>query len=187
MKRNLAILLGFSFLSSLVYAQTSDSTAANVTNDTTAGATTSSMTHKAANTRVNLAEQNKRAGEAFLATNKNMPGVVATKSGLEYKILEAGKGPKPTKDDIVTVDYEGKLINGHIFDSSYQRGQPATFPLSQVIDGWQEGLQMMQTGATWELFIPSKLAYGESGAPGAIGPNETLIFKVHLIAIKHAG
>lgn len=183
MRRNLAILLGFSFLSSLVYGQTPDSTAANVSNDTTTSTTTTStVTHAPA--AASTADQNKRAGEAFLATNKNMPGVVTTASGLEYKIIDPGNGPKPTKNDVVTVDYEGKLINGQVFDSSYQRGQPATFPLSQVIEGWQEGLQMMHTGSTWEFFIPAKLAYGEAGAPGAIGPNETLLFKVHLIAVK---
>jgi len=128
--------------------------------------------------------KNQQLGAAFLATNKTKPGVVTTPSGLQYKIVKQGHGPKPSKNAIVTVDYEGKLINGQVFDSSYKRGRPATFPVTGVIQGWQEALQMMHRGATWMVYIPPKLAYGAQGVPGGIGPNETLIFKVHLISIK---
>lgn len=123
-------------------------------------------------------------GAAFLSANKNKAGVVTTASGLQYEVIETGKGKKPTITDSVTVDYEGKLINGKVFDSSYQRGQPATFPLNQVIAGWQEAIPMMNEGSTWMLYIPAKLAYGEEGAGGVIGPNEALIFKVHLISVN---
>jgi len=132
-----------------------------------------------------LAEQNEQAGDTFLATNKKAEGVIALPNGMQYKILTPGTGAKPVLTDTVTVNYEGKLINGHVFDSSYQRGQAISFPLNGVIEGWQQGLQLMKTGATWELYIPANLAYGERGAPGAIGPNETLIFKVNLISIKN--
>lgn len=131
------------------------------------------------------AEKNQQVGEAFLAKNKTQPGVITTDSGLQYKILNKGDGPIPTQNDTVVVDYEGKLIDGKIFDSSYRRGQPITLPVSGVISGWQEALTKMPVGSTWELYIPSNLAYGKAGALGAIGPNETLIFKVHLIRIKN--
>lgn len=129
-------------------------------------------------------EAAKKQGDAFLMINKNKKGIVTLPSGLQYEIITSGKGKKPTKDDVVTVDYEGKLINGEVFDSSYKRGQPATFPVNGVIPGWTEALQLMNEGSTWMLYIPSTLAYGEAGAGGAIGPNEALIFKVHLITIK---
>lgn len=128
--------------------------------------------------------QNAQEGAAFLAANKSKPGVVTLPSGLQYKIVKAGTGAKPTVNDTVTVDYQGQLINGKVFDSSYKRGVPATFPLQDVIAGWTEGLQLMKTGGTWMFYIPAKLAYGERGAPGAIPPNATLIFKVHLISTK---
>lgn len=131
-----------------------------------------------------LAEKNHQLGNAFLAANKDRPGVVTTSSGLQYKILTAGKGSKPTINDTVSVEYEGRLLNGNIFDSSYERGQPTTFPVNAVIAGWQEALKLMPTGSTWEIYIPSDLAYGDQGAQGVIGPNETLIFKVHLISIQ---
>ncbi len=130
-----------------------------------------------------LADKNLKAGEKFLATNKAKSGVKTLTNGLQYKVIKAGKGKSPSRNDVVTVDYEGKLINGKVFDSTYKRGKSATFKLSQVIPGWQQALQMMKAGATWELFIPSKLAYGAKGLGGPIGPNETLIFKVHLIAV----
>jgi len=104
--------------------------------------------------------------------------------GLQYKVLTEGTGAKPSKDDTVTVDYAGKLIDGTEFDSSYKRGQPASFPVTGVIPGWVEALQMMKEGSTWELYIPASLAYGQDGMPPAIGPNETLIFKVRLISIN---
>lgn len=127
------------------------------------------------------AQKNQQFGSAFLDANKERPGVVTTASGLQYKIITPGTGPKPTLQDTVTVDYEGRLLDGKIFDSSYERGTPATFPVNAIIAGWQEALQLMPVGSTWEIYIPAKLAYGDQGAQGVIGPNETLIFKVHLI------
>ena len=129
-------------------------------------------------------QKNKMQGEAFLAENKKKPGVVTLPSGLQYQVVVAGKGEKPADQDMVTVNYEGKLIDGTVFDSSYKRGEPATFPVSGVIPGWVEALKLMNAGSTWMLFIPAELAYCEMGAPPAIGPNETLIFKVDLIEIK---
>lgn len=129
------------------------------------------------------AEKNQKAGEAFLADNRTKKGVVETASGLQYKVIDAGKGKSPSKSSTVTVNYEGKLLSGKVFDSSYKRKQPASFGVSQVIAGWTEALSLMQPGATWELYIPAKLAYGEHGIPGVIGPNEVLIFKVQLIAV----
>ena len=109
---------------------------------------------------------------------------MALPSGLQYKIVEAGKGLKPSKEDTVTVDYTGRLINGEVFDSSEKTGKPATFKVSQVIPGWTEALQMMPAGSTWEVYVPSALAYGPRSVGGPIGPNETLIFKIHLISIE---
>jgi len=105
---------------------------------------------------------------------------------LQYKIITPGKGSHPTDADMVTVHYEGKLIDGTVFDSSYKRGEPITFPVNGVIQGWVEALKLMQPGATWELYIPSALAYGEQGAPPSIGPNQALIFKVNLLEVKKA-
>lgn len=121
-------------------------------------------------------------GKAFLTENAKKEGVVTLPSGLQYKVLVAGNGPKPTANQTVKVNYEGTLIDGTVFDSSYRRGEPIEFGVTQVIPGWVEGLQLMPVGSTWMLYIPSNLAYGEYGAGGAIGPNETLIFKVELIA-----
>lgn len=126
---------------------------------------------------------NEKAGEAFLKANAQKKDVVTTSSGLQYKILKKGTGPKPDADSSVTVNYEGKLINGKVFDSSYKRGQPATFQVNQVIKGWQEALQMMPEGSTWDVYIPANLAYGDQAVPG-IGPNQTLIFKVNLIKVN---
>jgi FKBP-type peptidyl-prolyl cis-trans isomerase FklB len=123
-------------------------------------------------------------GEEFLAKNKNKPGVVTLPDGLEYKVIVEGKGATPTDNDIVKVHYEGKLVNGTEFDSSYKRGEPVSFPVTGVIPGWTEALKLMKVGSIWELYIPSALAYGEQGMPPVIGPNETLIFKVELIEIK---
>ncbi|MFT3741621.1 MAG: FKBP-type peptidyl-prolyl cis-trans isomerase [Gammaproteobacteria bacterium] len=122
--------------------------------------------------------------ESFMQENEKKPGVVTLPSGLQYEVITPGEGKKPGPRDTVTVDYEGKLLNGTVFDSSYKRGQPATFPVNGVIAGWQEALQLMNTGATWMLYIPSNLAYGKTGAGGLIGPDETLIFKVHLISVN---
>jgi len=125
---------------------------------------------------------NKKAGEAFLAANKTKEGVVTLPSGLQYKILKEGTGPKPTASDSVVCNYKGTLIDGKEFDSSYKRGQPVTFPVSGVIKGWTEALQLMPVGSKWELWIPSDLAYGDMGRPG-IDPGDTLIFEVELISI----
>lgn len=130
-------------------------------------------------------EANKKEGDAFLAANKSKEGVVTLPSGLQYKILTPGSGPKPTATDSVVCNYKGTLINGTEFDSSYKRGEPATFPVTGVIKGWTEALQLMPVGSKWQLFIPSDLAYGPRGTPGGpIGPNATLIFEVELISIK---
>lgn len=131
-----------------------------------------------------LAEKNKQAGDAFLAKNRKAKGVKETASGLQYKILKAGTGPKPTTKNTVTVNYRGTLIDGTEFDSSYKRGQPATFPLQGVIQGWQEALQMMHKGGKWMVYIPANLAYGPRAASPVIGPNATLIFEVELLDIK---
>jgi FKBP-type peptidyl-prolyl cis-trans isomerase len=129
-------------------------------------------------------ETNKKEGDAFLAANKSKPGVVTLPSGLQYKILTEGKGPKPTAADTVVCNYRGTLIDGKEFDSSYKRGEPATFPVSGVIKGWTEALQLMPVGSKWQLFIPPDLAYGARGAGADIGPNATLIFEVELLSIK---
>jgi len=130
------------------------------------------------------ADKNKGEGEAFLAANKSKDGVVTLPSGLQYKILTAGTGPKPTASDSVKCNYRGTLINGTEFDSSYKRGQPATFAVGQVIKAWTEALQLMPVGSKWQLFVPSSLAYGERGAGAEIGPNATLIFEVELLSIE---
>ena len=129
-------------------------------------------------------ESNQKAGDAFLAANKAKEGVVTLPSGLQYKILTEGKGPKPAATDTVVCNYRGTLLNGKEFDSSYKRGQPASFPLNQVIKGWTEGVQLMSTGSKYEFYIPATLAYGARGAGADIGPNATLIFDVELISIK---
>jgi FKBP-type peptidyl-prolyl cis-trans isomerase FklB len=130
-------------------------------------------------------EANKKEGDAFLAANKTKEGVVTLPSGLQYKILKEGNGPKPTASDSVVCNYKGTLINGTEFDSSYKRGEPATFPVTGVIKGWTEALQLMPVGSKWQLFIPPDLAYGPRGTPGGpIGPNATLVFEVELISIK---
>ena len=131
-----------------------------------------------------LAEKNKKEGEAFLAENKKKQGVITMPSGLQYKILTDGKGKSPKATDAVTVNYKGTLIDGTEFDSSYKRGQPATFTVNGVIPGWTEALQLMREGSKWKLFVPSNLAYGERGAGGPIGPNAVLIFEVELLSVK---
>jgi FKBP-type peptidyl-prolyl cis-trans isomerase FklB len=150
-------------------------------NTTTAGAAAGAQSVQ---TAVDPAEKNKQTGAKFMEDNKAKSGVVTLPSGLQYSVIEAGKGKKPTASDMVTVDYEGKLLNDQVFDSSYKRGQPASFPVNGVIAGWQEALQLMNEGSTWMLYIPPNLAYGEAGAGPAIGPNETLVFKVHLIKVQ---
>jgi FKBP-type peptidyl-prolyl cis-trans isomerase FkpA len=126
----------------------------------------------------------KEAGEKFLAENGKRSGVKTTASGLQYEIVTEGTGATPKASDKVTVHYKGTLIDGTEFDSSYARGQPVTFPLGNVIPGWTEGLQLVKTGGKAKLFIPSNLAYGERGAGAKIGPNETLVFEVELVAIE---
>ncbi len=168
MKKAIITLLGLGIVSANVYAaETASSTGA------AGGGNLQSPASK------NITE-----GEAFLAANKQKPGVVTLPSGLQYKIMTGEAGKSPKAEDTVTVDYEGTLINGQEFDSSYKRGQPATFPVMGVIPGWTEILQLMPVGATWMVYIPASLAYGEQGAPPSIGPNETLIFKIHLISIN---
>lgn len=130
------------------------------------------------------ADANQKEGDAFLAANKAKEGVVALPSGLQYKILTPGTGPKPTAADTVVCNYKGTLLNGTEFDGSEKHGGPATFPVSGVIKGWTEALQLMPVGSKWQLFIPASLAYGERGAGGDIGPNATLIFEVELVSIK---
>jgi len=127
---------------------------------------------------------NKKIGEEFLAANKTKDGVVTLPSGLQYKILTAGTGPKPTAADTVNCNYRGTLIDGTEFDSSYKRGQPASFALNQVIKGWTEALQLMPVGSKWQLFIPSDLAYGDPGRGPQIGPGATLIFEIELLSIQ---
>lgn len=129
-------------------------------------------------------EENKKAGEAFLAGNKTKEGVVTLPSGLQYRILKAGDGRKPTDADIVECNYRGTLIDGKEFDSSYAKGKPSTLSVAGVIPGWREAFKLMPTGSRWQLFIPPQLAYGEMGGGRKIGPNETLIFEVELLAVK---
>jgi FKBP-type peptidyl-prolyl cis-trans isomerase FklB len=126
--------------------------------------------------------ENKMKGEAFLTSNKTKPGVSSTASGLQYKVITSGTGPKPTETDKVKVHYHGTLVDGTVFDSSVNRGEPATFGVTQVIKGWVEALQLMPVGSKWTLYIPSDLAYGPQGPP-AIGPNQALVFDVELIEI----
>ena len=129
-------------------------------------------------------EANKKAGEAFLAENKTKEGVVTLPSGLQYKIITAGTGPKPAASDSVVCNYRGTLLDGKEFDSSFKRGQPATFPVSGVIKGWTEAVQLMPVGSKWQLFVPADLAYGDRGAGPDIGPQSTLIFEVELLSIE---
>ena len=131
----------------------------------------------------NESANNLKESEAFLAKNKLEEGVVTLPSGLQYKVLEKGEGPSPKATEQVKVHYTGSLINGSIFDSSIERGEPIVFGVNQVIPGWTEALQLMSVGSRWMLYIPSDLAYGESGAGGVIGPNQALIFEVQLIEI----
>lgn len=130
-----------------------------------------------------MAKENKAKGEKFLAENADKDGVETTDSGLQYEVVEEGDGPKPEASDSVTVHYTGKLLNGDVFDSSRERGEPVTFQLSQVIPGWTEGLQLMNEGSRYKLYIPSDLAYGPGGNR-SIGPNETLIFDVELLKVN---
>jgi FKBP-type peptidyl-prolyl cis-trans isomerase len=139
---------------------------------------------KDARRNIEQAEANMQEGEEFLAENKTKDGVVETASGLQYVVLTEGEGPSPVAADRVKVHYEGKLLDGKVFDSSYERGEPSEFVLSQVISGWTEGVQLMRVGGKYRFFVPSDLAYGGRGAGRDIGPNTTLIFEVELISIE---
>ncbi len=131
-----------------------------------------------------LAKKNSEEGKAFLAENAKKEGVKVTDSGLQYEVLKSGNGPSPKPTDIVTTNYKGTLPNGEEFDSSYARKQPATFPLDRVIPGWQEALGMMKVGDTWRVVLPANLAYGETGAPPKIGPNQPLVFEIELLDVQ---
>lgn len=133
---------------------------------------------------VQRALQAKADGEAFLSANKKKEGVTTLASGLQYKVIKSGSGKQPKATDSITAHYQGSLINGTVFDSSYQRGTPATFAVNQVIQGWQQVLPLMHEGDKWQVFIPSSLGYGESGAGSTIGPNETLLFDIELISVN---
>jgi FKBP-type peptidyl-prolyl cis-trans isomerase FklB len=131
-----------------------------------------------------VGDANKKEGDEFLAQNKAKEGVVTLPSGLQYKILKEGTGPKPSASDSVVCNYKGTLIDNTEFDSSYKRGQPATFPVGQVIKGWTEVLQLMPVGSKWQVFVPSDLAYGPRAPGGTIGPNAALIFEIELLSIQ---
>lgn len=130
------------------------------------------------------ADKNEKAGTDFLAENKKKKGITELPSGLQYQVVEKGKGKKPSSSDTVEVNYRGTLINGTEFDSSFKRGKPAIFKVNGVIPGWTEALQLMEEGAKWKIYVPSKLAYGARGAGPSIGPNETLIFDIELLSVK---
>src|SRR3712207_5284980 len=145
------------------------------------------MMEAQANRAREAGKKNLEIGEKFLAENKTKEGVKTTPSGLQYKVLKEGSGTSPKETDIVETHYRGTLINGTEFDSSYKRNEPTSFPVNRVIKGWTEALQLMKPGSKYQLFVPANLAYGERGAGGEIGPNETLIFEVELISVKPAG
>ncbi|KAB2658569.1 MAG: FKBP-type peptidyl-prolyl cis-trans isomerase [Verrucomicrobia bacterium] len=145
------------------------------------------MTAGAAAREKSAGEKNLKEGEAFLAANAKKDGVKTTASGLQYKVTKAGSGASPKATDEVKVHYHGTLIDGTVFDSSVERKEPITFPVNGVIPGWVEALQLMKVGDKWQIFIPSKLAYGERGPGGKIGPNATLIFDVELLGIEKPG
>ena len=130
------------------------------------------------------ADENRKRGEAFLARNRQQAGVKVLSNGIQYRVIKKGSGPRPTASDTVVVNYRGRLVDGQEFDSSYKRGEPATFPVNGVIKGWQEILPLMPAGSKWEVVVPSDLAYGAAGAGGHIGPNETLVFDIDLLEVK---
>jgi FKBP-type peptidyl-prolyl cis-trans isomerase FklB len=131
-----------------------------------------------------VSAKNLKDGADYLAANKKKAGIITTASGLQYKVITTGKGPKPTATSVVKTHYRGTLLDGTEFDSSYKRNEPAEFEVGQVIKGWTEALQLMNVGSKWQLYIPAELAYGERGAGGTIGPNSALIFDVELISIQ---
>jgi FKBP-type peptidyl-prolyl cis-trans isomerase FklB len=142
------------------------------------------ITDKLFNMKNEKASANLKAGQEFLAANKQKPGITTLPSGLQYEVITEGTGIKPLARNNVTCHYHGSLIDGTVFDSSVQRGQPATFPLNRVISGWTEGLQLMGVGSKWRFFIPPNLAYGERQTGSDIGPNSTLIFEVELLGVS---
>jgi len=142
-----------------------------------------SIADKLAQMKADKAAENLQAGEEFLAANKTKEGVIALPSGLQYQVLTEGSGPKPSATDTVKCHYHGTLIDGTVFDSSVQRGQPAKFPLNMVIKGWTEGVQLMGEGSKWRFFIPADLGYGNRQVSAQIGPNCALIFDVELLEI----
>jgi len=142
------------------------------------------MTTKRTERMTAAAQKNKKEGDAFLAENTKKQGVVTLPSGLQYKVLKTGAGPIPKQNDTVRCHYQGTLVGGKEFESSYKRGEPIEFTFGQVIRGWAEALQLMSVGSKWELYVPSNLAYGEQGRGADIGPNATLIFEVELLGIK---
>lgn len=137
-----------------------------------------------AKARKTTGEENRKAGEAFLAENRLKEGVVALPSGLQYRILKAGEGKTPTEAHTVEVHYKGSLVDGKVFENSYAKGKPATVRVKEVIPGWREALKLMPVGSKWQLFIPSELAYGKKGSGRLIGPNAALVFEVELLAIR---
>ncbi len=143
-----------------------------------------SLADRLFNMKADKAASNLKAGEDFLAANKDKPGVITLPSGLQYEVMTEGTGAKPTADKTVTCHYHGTLIDGTMFDSSVKRGTPASFPLNAVIKGWTEGVQLMSVGSKWRFFIPPHLGYGDRQVGHTIGPNSTLIFEVELLGIK---
>ena len=176
MKSFIPLLLGVAVLAGCSNNQDATPTGTNITS--TATTATPPSAAPAANS-----SDPKSAGEAFLAANSKQAGVITTASGLQYKVIKSGTGASPKASDTVKVNYEGKLIDGTIFDSSIQRGEPASFPVNAVIAGWTEALQLMKVGDKWQLFIPANLAYGPQSPSPAIPPNSTLIFEVELLDI----
>lgn len=142
------------------------------------------MTAKMQAQQSEAGDANRKAGEEFLAANSKKEGVKTTASGLQYKVIKSGSGKQPLATDTVKTHYHGTLLNGDVFDSSVDRGEPVEFPVNGVIPGWQEALQLMKVGDKWQLFVPAALAYGERGAGGRIGPNSALIFEVELLEVK---
>jgi FKBP-type peptidyl-prolyl cis-trans isomerase FklB len=147
-------------------------------------ATAQTYQQQQAQKREAAGEENRKRGEQYLAENRKKPGVKVLESGVQYKVIKDGSGKSPKATDTVSVHYRGTLINGREFDSSYKRNEPATFPVNGVIPGWQQVLPLMKEGAKWEVAIPAAAAYGERGAGADIGPNETLVFEIELLAVK---
>lgn len=185
----LAMLISSGLVCTYAYAET-QTTVTNTPGATTTTTTTTPNTMTQPSTVTTqqqtptLSQKNKMDGEAFLSANKTKPGITTLPTGVQYRVITQGSGTTPGKDDTVTVNYSGTLIDGTEFDSSYKRNQPITFKLNNVIPGWVDALQLMPAGSTWEIYIPADRAYGEQGAPPVIGPNQTLIFKVQLLDVK---